>query len=274
MFPIRDHNPATRTPWVTYALIVINVAVFLSYAPLLSDQRALYGFFLDWAILPARLTSGADGHTLITSMFLHGGWMHLFGNMLFLFIFGDNVEDQLGHGGFLGFYLVSGIGAGLMQALTDPASMVPLVGASGAIAGVMGGYLLLFPKARVDLLLILIIIFRIITVPAWLLLGLWFGMQVFSGMGTQAGTGGVAFWAHAGGFVLGLALMLPVWLAKGGPGFWARTHGHPDNPEARYRLRRTGVPQVARSRGPIPQGSTSRPPRVPRRRRSLFKPDG
>ncbi|MEL7092657.1 MAG: rhomboid family intramembrane serine protease [Pseudomonadota bacterium] len=244
MFPIRDHNPSGRTPYVTWALMAANIAIFLSYANLFADIRALNGFFFDYAIIPARVSSGTGYETLITSMFLHGGWMHLFGNMLFLFIFGDNVEDEMGHGTFLGFYLASGVAAGLVHVVSAPGSVVPTVGASGAIAGVMGGYLLLFPKARVDILLILIIFFRVFPIPAWIMLAVWFGLQFFGGLGANPDEGGVAYWAHAGGFIAGVVLTFPLWLRLGGPAFWERTDGHPPHPEAQYA--RSRVPKVPR----------------------------
>ncbi len=244
MFPIRDHNPSERIPYVTYALIAINVVVFISYYPLFSDERALAMFFDDWAMRPIEVSNGIDTHTLLTSMFLHGGIMHLAGNMLFLWIFGDNLEDEMGHLTYLGFYLVAGIGADLGQLLADPSSPVPTVGASGAIAGVMGGYLLLFPKAKVDILLILVVIFKIIPVPSWIMLGLWFALQVFSGITTSTVGGGVAYWAHAGGFVVGMILCIPLWLRRGGAEFWRRTDGHPPHPEATYG--RSSIPRVRR----------------------------
>lgn len=266
MIPIRDHNPATRRPYVTWALLALNVAVFLSYLPLFSDGRALTGFFLTWGIVPARLEAGQGVATLVSSMFLHGGWMHLLGNMLYLHIFGDNLEDRLGHLPFLFFYLACGIGAGLAQALADPGSTVPIVGASGAIAGVMGGYLLMFPRARIDIFVFLIVIIRVVPVPAWITLGLWFGLQVVNGLSSATDTGGVAHWAHTGGFVLGAILMLPFWLKAGGPAFWQRTHGHPDHPEARYRLTRSRIPPVTRTTPPAAPTSVTRVPRVNRRR--------
>lgn len=244
MLPIRDHNPSERVPYVTYALIAINVLVFLSYWPLFDNPRALAAFFDTYGLVPR--DAGEEELTYVTSMFLHGGLMHIGGNMLFLFIFGDNLEDEMGHVGFLGFYLAGGIGAALFQVYTDPTSPVPMVGASGAIAAVMGGYLLLFPKARVDILLILIIIFRIFPVPAWVMLGLWFGLQLFNGLGSAPGTGGVAYWAHAGGFIVGFVLTIPIWLKRGGPSFWQKTEGHPPHPEARYRVVRTSVPSTRR----------------------------
>ncbi|MCP4819947.1 MAG: rhomboid family intramembrane serine protease, partial [Shimia sp.] len=246
MFPIRDHNPSGRTPYVVYALMVLNIVIFISYQPIMGDARQLYAFWDTWAMIPAEVTHGIELHTVVTSMFLHGGWMHLAGNMLFLWIFGDNLEDEMGHIGFLVFYLAAGIGAALAQVITDPSSPIPMVGASGAIAGVMGGYLLLFPKARVDILLILIIIFRIFTVPAWLMLGLWFALQLFNGIAADASGGGVAYWAHAGGFVVGALLCLPLWLKRGAATFWKRTAGHPPHPETKYRLSHSSVPTVRR----------------------------
>ena len=235
MFPIRDHNPSERTPFVTWMLIAINVVVFLSYFPSLGGQeRLLMAFYSDWALVPAEASQGRAMHTIITSMFLHGGWMHIIGNMLFLYIFGDNLEDQLGHGGYLLFYLASGVAAAFAQMAADPSSNVPMVGASGAIAGVMGGYLLLFPRARVDLALIIFVIIKIITVPAWLMLGLWFGLQLVNGAASQAAGGGVAYWAHAGGFIAGVCLVLPAWLRRGGPAFWRLNHGVPPHEDARY----------------------------------------
>jgi membrane associated rhomboid family serine protease len=242
MFPIRDHNPSQKTPFVTYALLVANIVMFLLIWPLFSDPEALQRFYLTWGLVP-RLSQPS---TFLTSMFLHGGVMHLLGNMLFLWIFGDNLEEEMGHLGFLAFYLAGGIAAAVMQVVADPASPVPMVGASGAIAAVLGGYLLLFPRARVDVLLFFIIIIRIIPVPAWLMLGVWFALQLVGGYSASSQTGGVAYWAHAGGFVAGFALTLPVWFRRGGPAFWTRTAGHPPHPEARYRVQSSSVPRVPR----------------------------
>lgn len=244
MFPIRDHNPSGRIPYVTYLLMVANIVIFISYVGLFNDPRALNAFFNVYAAIPARITSGDGMMTLVTSMFLHGGWMHLAGNMLFLWIFGDNIEDEMGHVPYLGFYLLSGIAAGLIQVVASPYSGIPTVGASGAIAGVMGSYLLLFPKARVDILLILIVFFRVFPIPAWILLAVWFGMQFIGGLGADLEAGGVAYWAHAGGFVAGLLLTFPLWLKRGGTGFWRRTDGHPPHPEATYS--RSRIPKVRR----------------------------
>lgn len=246
MFPIRDHNPSGRTPFVTYALIVANIGVFLAYWPLMQSDREIMRFYFDYALIPALVSEGQGFGGFFTSMFLHGGWMHLIGNMLFLYIFGDNMEDEMGHIGFLLFYLVAGLGAAAIHYVSAPLSPVPTVGASGAIAGVMGGYLLLFPKAKVDILIIIVIIFRIFPIPAWIMLAVWFALQLFGSFGTTADEGGVAYWAHVGGFVIGLALTFPLWLRLGGQAFWNRTEGHPPHPEAKYRLARSNIPSVRR----------------------------
>ena len=248
MLPIRDHNPSEQTPYVTIALMALNIVVFISYLPLFSDERALFQFYSEWALIPANMADGRNLHGLFKSMFLHGGFLHLAGNMLFLWIFGDNLEEDLGHFGFIAFYLASGIGAGLVHVVASPGSAVPTVGASGAIAGVMGGYLLMYPKAKVDILFIFIFFVRVIAVPAWLMLGAWFGLQLLNGVGSSASAGGVAYWAHAGGFVVGFLLALPAWLRRGGGTFWNRTHGRPDHPKAEYRFAPSRVPTVRRKR--------------------------
>ena len=244
MFPIRDHNPSERTPFVTYILVAINVVVFLGQLGL--DDRALGEAFWTWGVVPERITSGNGLETLITSQFLHSGFWHIAGNMLFLWIFGDNLEDELGHFGFLVFYLASGVGAAMFQILPDPSSGIPMVGASGAIAGVMGGYLLLFPKARVDVLFIFIVFFKIIPMRAWVMLGAWFALQVFNSVGSDSEAGGVAYWAHSGGFVIGLLLALPLWVRRGGPRFWSQTEGHPPHPEADYTFVKSSIPRGPR----------------------------
>ncbi|KUF11181.1 rhomboid family intramembrane serine protease [Pseudoponticoccus marisrubri] len=246
MFPIRDHNPSGRTPFVTYALIAANIAIYFATWELSQSPRALLAFYADFALVPAFLSDGYGFSGLVTSMFLHGGLLHLGGNMLFLFIFGDNIEDELGHLGFALFYLAAGVGAGLVHVFSAPYSVVPTVGASGAIAGVMGGYLLLFPRARVDILIFLVVIIRILPIPAWLMLALWFGMQVLGGWGAAPDEGGVAYWAHAGGFVIGLLLTVPIWLRQGGPRFWRRHHGHPPHRPARYQRATTRIPRIPR----------------------------
>lgn len=244
MIPIRDHNPSRRTPFVTYGLLAANIVVFLTYG-FEPNGRAAAMIYASFGAVPLEIIQGQDMHALVTSMFLHGGWMHLAGNMLFLYIFGDNMEDQLGHVPFAGFYLVGGVLATLAHVAVDPFSRIPLVGASGAIAAVMGGYLLLFPKARVDIFVFLVFIIRVIPVPAWMVLAVWFGLQLFNGL-SENGTSAVAYWAHAGGFVAGFLMTLPWWLARGGPGFWQRTHMHPPHPETRYD--RSSIPRVGRRR--------------------------
>jgi membrane associated rhomboid family serine protease len=246
MFPLRDHNPSERTPFVTYILMAMNIVIFVGYWSLFDDNRALAEFYQTWALTPALVSQGQGYSGFITYMFLHGGWMHLAGNMLFLWIFGDNLEDEWGHTGFLGFYIGCGVIAAAAHYIANPTSPVPMVGASGAIAAVMGGYLLLFPKAKVDILFIFIIIFRIIPVPAWIMLGVWFVLQLFGGFNSLAGGGGVAYWAHAGGFIIGLIVTLPLWLKHGGTAFWRRTHKHPPHPEAKYKLSPSSIPKVPR----------------------------
>ncbi|MGR3756821.1 MAG: rhomboid family intramembrane serine protease [Tranquillimonas sp.] len=244
MFPIRDHNPSQGTPFVTYALIAANVLVFLLTLPAGADPHALEALYLSWALIPAV----SDPVTYVTSQFLHAGLLHLGGNMLFLWIFGDNMEERMGRLPFLAFYLASGIGAALAQVAADPVSTIPMVGASGAIAGVMGGYLLLFPRARVDVLFVFLIFFRIFPIPAWLVLGGWFGIQAASSAAATGAEGGVAYLAHVGGFATGLILTLPLWLRLGGPAFWGRTHGHPPHPVASYRLNRSSIPKAGHRR--------------------------
>ncbi len=247
MFPIRDHNPSGRTPYVTYALLAANIVIFLAYWSSYPDERALFRFFSEWGMVPAAITSGVNHHTIFTSMFLHAGWMHLAGNMLFLFIFGDNIEDKMGHVRYLIFYLACGVGAALIHVAADPYSVVPTVGASGAIAGVMGGYLLLFPKARVDIFVFFIVFFRIFPIPAWVTLCVWLALQFLGGFATPSpGGGGVAYWAHIGGFAAGVVFALPLFLRLGGRAFWEKTHGHPPNPEAKYKYARTAIPRVTR----------------------------
>ena len=249
MFPIRDHNPSRRTPFVTWALMAANIVIFLAYYPALSGNPYDLGqFWQDWALIPAEVADGREAYTLFTSMFLHGGWMHLAGNMLFLWVFGDNMEDAFGHLGFLLFYLVCGIAADGLQIISAPASHVPVVGASGAIAGVLGGYLLLYPLAKVDILVILIVFFKTFAVRAWIVLGIWFALQIFGGLSARADEGGVAYWAHAGGFVAGVVLALPWFLRRGGSAFWNRTEGHPPHPPTATPDRLSPIPVVRRRR--------------------------
>ncbi len=241
MFPIRDHNPSERTPFVTIGLIFANLVMFLLTDAFGGNFNQLW---VDWALYPLAVTHGDMLHGLITHMFLHAGVMHLAGNMLFLWVFGDNLEDQMGHLTFLGFYLACGLAAAAAQIAVTPGSDVPMVGASGAIAGVMGGYLLLFPRARVDVLFIIVIIIRVIPIPAWIVLGAWFALQLGAGFAIPGEDGGVAYWAHAGGFVAGLVLAVPLWLRRGAGGFWQATQGKPPHPEVDYRPSR--IPTVRR----------------------------
>lgn len=246
MLPIRDHNPSETTPYVTYTLIVLNVLVYLYGLAALSTDVALNRFYFDFAMIPARISAGENYPSLVTSLFIHAGFMHLAGNMLFLWIFGDNMEEEMGPIPFLAFYLLSGVGADLAQYASGPASQVATVGASGAIAGVMGGYLLMFPKAKVDILLILIVFFKIFPVPSWIMLGLWFVLQLLGGVGSDPSGGGVAYWAHAGGFIIGFILTMPMWLKRGAAGYWNATDGHPPHPEAQYSFTKSSVPVVKR----------------------------
>ncbi|NIZ15328.1 rhomboid family intramembrane serine protease [Phaeobacter sp. HF9A] len=255
MFPLRDHNPSGSTPYVVYLLMAANILCYLWYSTSFDTARGLAGFYGTFAAVPREIMQGEAPLTLVSSIFIHGGLLHLAGNMLFLWIFGDNMEDEMGHLPFLIFYLACGIGATLAHVLSAPQSNVPLVGASGAIAGVMGGYLLMFPKARVDILIILIFFFRIIPLPAFIMLGLWLAMQFIGGLAADPNLGGVAYWAHAGGFFLGLALTVPLWLKRGGPRFWSRTAGQPPHPEVRYSA--SHIPRVPRQpqrRRPGPWG--------------------
>jgi membrane associated rhomboid family serine protease len=210
MIPLRDTNPTEGTAFVTIALVVLNVLVYLVEL-LFNTQGQLEPFIQNFGVIPAELLRhpGGEWFTLFSSMFMHGGWAHLLGNMLYLWVFGDNVEDRLGHGRFLAFYLLTGLIAAAAQIAIRPDSTVPTIGASGAIAGVLGGYLILFPKAQVTTLVI-----RFVTrVPAVIVLGFWFVYQFLSGvasLGTMdVQTGGIAFFAHIGGFVAGMLLVLP-----------------------------------------------------------------
>lgn len=242
MFPIRDHNPSVRRPYVTYGLIVTNILVFLSYW--YQADTAIGHVIFSFGLVPVDVMEGGARLSILTHMFLHGGWMHLLGNMLFLWIFGDNMEDAMGHRRFALFYLGAGLCAAALQIAGGPTSQVPMVGASGAIGGVLGGYLLLYPKARIDVLFIFIIFFRIFAIPAWIVLGFWFGSQLFS---SAAGAqDGVAYLAHIGGFLGGLALTYPVWTKLGGRAFWARNAGAPPNPQAEYKMARSSIPPVRR----------------------------
>jgi membrane associated rhomboid family serine protease len=204
MIPIKVTQPSYSTPAVTILLIAANLLIFLYQFWLgLVDPYSMNDFLAEYALRPAYFHI----ENVITHMFLHASWMHMLGNMLFLWVFGDNVEDILGHTKYFLFYILCGIAAALAQVLMDPSSRIPMVGASGAIAGVMGAYLIKFPHSRVVMLTWFILIFTF-DLPAWLMLIYWFGMQLFGGVGSFADTtqqGGTAFFAHIGGFVAGLA---------------------------------------------------------------------
>jgi membrane associated rhomboid family serine protease len=215
VIPLRDDNPSSIAPMMTIALIVACVLVFLWQLSFGAEggQRIVYALgaipavLLGQRELPPELTLIPAWASVFTSMFMHGGWMHLIGNMLYLWIFGDNVEDSMGHVRFVIFYLLCGVAAVLAQALPDPSSTVPMVGASGAISGVLGAYLLLYPHARVLVLIPLGFILQTMRIPAGLVLVLWFGLQLLSNVMAQPGQGGVAFRAHIGGFVAGMILI-------------------------------------------------------------------
>lgn len=241
MFPIRDHNPSDGRPVVTYALMALNVAMFLLTMPW---AGGMVGLWERLALYPVAVVHGELLWGWFTHMFLHAGLLHLGGNMLFLWIFGDNLEDQMGHVGFLLFYLGCGLAAALAQVLAEPFLGVPMVGASGAIAGVMGGYLLMFPRAKVDVVAIIIIFIKMFTIPAWVMLAVWFAVQLFSGYAMIGGESGTAYWAHAGGFVAGIVLAFPLFLRRGGRAFWTRTHGQPPHAPVDYAPSR--IPQVRR----------------------------
>jgi membrane associated rhomboid family serine protease len=203
VIPLRDVIPSRTTPYVTTSLVAINILVFLyqfSLGPNVNE------FVLTFGLVPAHFS----WISVFTSMFLHGGFLHVAGNMLYLWIFGDNVEDRMGHGRFVAFYLLCGTAAALGQTLTVPDSVVPMVGASGAVAGVMGAYFVLYPHSRIVTLVPLFIFIQIIEVPAIFFLGIWFVMQLLSGVGSIAAateghpSGGIAFWAHVAGFAAGI----------------------------------------------------------------------
>jgi membrane associated rhomboid family serine protease len=226
MFPYKDDNPTILTPYVTVATIVITSLVWLLFQAA-GTEPGLSQSVCDFGVIPNRLFGGdAEAimtrrgpmvlcpdaasfawHTVVTSIFLHGGWFHLIGNMLFLWVFGNNIEDAMGPARFVAFYLFCGVLAALAQILVQPGSPVPMVGASGAISGIMGAYLVLYPTARVHMLVILFVFITRITVPAWVMLVYWAFLQAVGGLPTLAGTatgGGVAFLAHLGGFIAGL----------------------------------------------------------------------
>ena len=227
MFPLRDENPTELTPIITFLLLVANVAAWLLLQGA-GTESALVASVCRYGAIPGEITGSLSGYggidfgdgvscafggltweAMLTSMFMHGGWMHLIGNMWFLWIFGNNVEDSMGHLRFIVFYLLCGLAAAGAQVMFDPASPIPMVGASGAISGVMGGYLLLYPRVRVHTLFFFFVFIRVIPLPAWFMLVYWFAIQLLSGAMMPSEEGGVAFWAHVGGFVAGLILIIP-----------------------------------------------------------------
>ena len=226
MIPLRDANPTQRTPWITVGLIVACFVVFAVELGVLASggESAFEAFVTRWGLVPADLTASwhagdyvsAQTATLVTSQFLHGSWFHLLGNMLYLWIFGNNVEDRFGRAGFLAFYLFGGVIAGLSQVAIDPTSTVPTIGASGAIAATLGAYFVMFPRARVTSLVFLGFFYQLIDVPAIIVLGFWFVLQLISGI-TSLGaveSGGVAVFAHIGGFLIGAVIariLLTIW---------------------------------------------------------------
>ena len=227
MFPLRDENPTLLTPVITIALILINVVVWLYWQGGGLSEQLLATSICQYGAIPAEITGqvgeyggveldpdlapcifgGLTWQASITSMFMHGSWLHLIGNMWFLWLFGNNVEDSMGHLRYLAFYLIGGLAGSFAHIYTDLGSFIPTVGASGAISAVMGGYLLLYPKVRIQTLFILFVFIKIIPVPAWLVLGEYLLVQVFYGTTMSGGGGGVAFWAHIGGFAAGLLLV-------------------------------------------------------------------
>jgi membrane associated rhomboid family serine protease len=240
VIPLRDANPTRRTPIVTLGLIAACAIVFAVQLGMMAEggDPALARFVTEWGVVPAELvaalSSGAqvsqETATLITSQFLHGSLLHIGGNMLYLWIFGNNIEDRFGPLRFLVFYLVGGIVAALAQVAIDPTSRIPTIGASGAIAATLGAYIVLFPRARVTTAIFLVFFFQLIDVPAAIVLGFWFILQLLDGLGSLGVTaptevGGVAFFAHVGGFLFGAVVALVVRLARGGGSPLRRTVG-------------------------------------------------
>ena len=201
MIPLRDVVPSRTTPYITITIIALNALAWLFELSL--PHQAVNEFIAVYGVVPAAFSAP----TLITSMFLHGGWSHVLGNMWYLWIFGDNVEDRFGHAGFLAFYLAGGVTSAVMHVAIYPGSPIPTVGASGAIAGVLGAYAVLYPRARVVTLVPIVFFLQIVSLPALLVLGLWFVFQFFSGAFALGGAGGgVAWWAHVWGFIFGMAV--------------------------------------------------------------------
>ena len=226
MFPYRDENETQHTPFVTFAIIALNVFAWLFFqgagqdlplaesvcnrgliaAELMATRPPGTGFEMGRDLV-CYTDPGRQPLNLLTSMFLHGSWMHLIGNMWFFWIFGNNIEDSMGHLRFIVFYLLSGLAAALLQVFITPASMVPMVGASGAISGIMGAYLVLYPRVRVFAVIPLFVFFTTVALPAWMMLGYWMLLQFIGSLQDTGDVGGVAFWAHIGGFLAGVVLI-------------------------------------------------------------------
>jgi len=254
MFPYRDENETQRTTYVTYAIIAANVLVWLVVEGA-GMSLALARAVCEYGLIPGELTlllspgtpfpmgqglvcltdPGRQMANVFTSMFLHGSWMHLLSNMWFLYIFGNNIEDSMGHARFVVFYLLCGVAAALAQVFVSPDSVIPMVGASGAISGVMGAYLLLYPRVRVFCIVPIGIFPISVAMPAWTMLLYWAGLQLFSGLvGTVVGeTGGVAVWAHVGGFVAGL-LLIKLFASPGDVRAHQREHWQPRRVAGRW----------------------------------------
>lgn len=207
--PLSDNVPGKKTPYVTYGLILANVVVFL-YELYLQQMSSndFNRFIYTYSVIPREISNFNSMGTLVTSMFLHGGFMHIFANMLFLYIFGNNIEDSMGHPRFFAFYMLCGFAATFLQTLVNPSSAIPNLGASGAIAGVLGAYMITYPKAKVNTLIFFGYFIMMRRISALFFLGFWFVLQLFSGIGSivAVSQGGVAYFAHIGGFVAGVAL--------------------------------------------------------------------
>jgi membrane associated rhomboid family serine protease len=250
MFPYRDENETVRTPVITFLLIAINLLVWIFVQGAGSDF-SVAASVCNYGLIPGELTLRAPVGSgfpmgeglaclvdpgraplhILTSMFLHGGWSHVLGNMWFLWLFGNNIEDSMGRMRFVVFYLLCGLGAAAAQVLSDPTSVVPMVGASGAISGVMGAYIVLYPRVRVYSLVIIFFFVTTIALPAWVMLGYWMLLQLLGGLGGSAAGGGVAFWAHVGGFTAGVLLIKS----------FARPEYIAEHRSARWRPRRLGM---------------------------------
>lgn len=205
MIPLKDDNPVSITPFITIGLIVMNVVLFLNQLTL--SPQAYQQMVYTYGAVPLAIIQGQNLHSILTSMFLHGGFAHLLGNMLFLWIFADNIENLTGHGRFILFYLLCGLAAFLTHFIMAPTSQVPMIGASGAISGVLGAYAIRFPRARVHVLWFLFFIISVDRIPAAIVLGLWFVIQILSALSASASSAGVAWYAHIGGFIAGVILI-------------------------------------------------------------------